>query len=119
MKILVVDDSAVMRKIVVKILADAGYPDVIEAVNGKDALSKASDVDIVFTDWNMPVMDGLTFAKELRKSSTVPVIMVTTEGGQAQVLEAMRAGVNDYIVKPYGKSTLLGKLELLASSRLT
>ena len=112
MKVLVVDNSAVMRKIVVKILADAGYPDVIEAVNGKDALIKASDVDIVFTDWNMPVMDGLTFAKELRKSSTVPVIMVTTEGGQVQVLEAMRAGVNDYIVKPYGKSTLLGKLEL-------
>lgn len=73
----------------------------------------------MFTDWNMPVMDGLTFVKELRKSSTVSVIMVTTEGGQAQILESMRAGVNDYIVKPYGKSTLLGKLELLASSRLT
>ena len=90
---------------------DAGYTDVVEAVDGKDALSKASDVDIVFTDWNMPVMDGLTLVKELMKSSTVPVIMVTTEGGQAQRLEAMRAGVNDYIVKPYEKSTLLGKLE--------
>lgn len=110
MKILVVDDSVVMRKIAVKILVDAGYPDIVEAVDGKDALSKASDVDIVFTDWNMPVMDGLTFVKEFRKSSKVPVIMVTTEGGQAQVLEAMRAGVNDYIIKPYGKSTLLGKI---------
>lgn len=111
MKVLVVDDSAVMRKIVMKILGVAGYTDVVEAVDGKDALSKASDVDIVFTDWNMPVMDGLTFVKELRKSSTVPVVMVTTEAGQAQILEAMRAGVNDYIVKPYGKSILLGKLE--------
>ena len=65
---------------------DAGYTDGVEAVDGKDALSKASDVDIVFTDWNMPVMDGLTLVKELMKSSTVPVIMVTTEGGQAQRL---------------------------------
>jgi len=113
MKILVVDDSAVMRKIAVKILGDADYTDVVEAVDGKDALSKASNADIVFTDWNMPVMDGLTFVKELRKSSTVPVIMVTTEGGQAQVLAAMRAGVNDYIVKPYGKSILLEKLKLI------
>ena len=114
MKILVVDDSAVMRKIVVKALEKAGYTDVVEAVDGKDALSKASDVDFVFTDWNMPVMDGLTFVKEFRKSSTVPVVMVTTEGEQAQVLEAIRAGVNDYIVKPYEKSLLLEKLELLA-----
>ncbi len=59
----------------------------------------------------MPVMEGLTLVKELMKSSTVPVIMVTTEGGQAQGLEAMRAGVNDYIVMPYEKSTLLEKLE--------
>ncbi len=110
MKVLVVDDSAVMRKIVMKILGVAGYSDVVEAVDGKDALSKASDVDIVFTDWNMPVMDGLTFVKEFRKTSTAPVIMVTTEGGQEQVLEAMRAGVNDYVIKPYGKDTLLGKI---------
>ncbi len=114
MKILVVDDSAVMRKIIVKVMEKAGYTDVVEAVDGKDALSKASDVDFVFTDWNMPVMDGLTFVKELRKSSTVPVIMVTTEAGQAQILAAMRAGVNDYIVKPYEKSILLEKLELIS-----
>ncbi len=115
MKILVVDDSAVMRKIVMKILEDADYTDVVEAVDGLDALNKAVNVDVVFTDWNMPVMDGLAFVKEFRKTSTVPVIMVTTEGGQAQIMEAMRAGANDYIVKPYGKETLLGKLELLAS----
>ena len=111
MKILVVDDSAVMRKIVIKALNEGGHTDIIEAGDGKDALGKSDDVDIVFTDWNMPVMDGLTFVKELRKSSKVPVVMITTEGGQKEVLEAMKAGVNDYVVKPFQPNVLLGKLK--------
>jgi len=113
MKVLVVDDSAVMRKIVIKALMEGGHTDIVEAVDGKDALSKAGDVDVVFTDWNMPVMDGLTFVKELRKDSQVPVFMLTTEGGQKEVLEAMKSGVNDYIVKPFTPSVLLSKLESL------
>ena len=111
MKILVVDDSAVMRKIVIKAFGEGGHTDIVEAKDGKDALSKAADVDIVFTDWNMPVMDGLTFVKELRKTSKVPIVMVTTEGGQKEVLEAMKYGVNDYIVKPFTPSVLISKLE--------
>lgn len=111
MRILVVDDSAVMRKIVIKALNEGGHTDVIEATDGKDALEKAGSADIVFTDWNMPVMDGLTFVKELRKSSKVPVVMITTEGGQKEVLEAMKAGVNDYVVKPFQPNVLLNKLE--------
>ena len=113
MKVMVVDDSAVMRKIVIKGLMEAGHTDIVEAGDGKDALSKAGDVDVVFTDWNMPVMDGLTFVKEFRKGSQVPVIMVTTEGGQKEVLEAMKSGVNDYIVKPFTPSVLVSKLESL------
>ncbi len=113
MKILIVDDSAVMRKIVTRALNEGGHTDIVEAGNGQEALDQAGDVDIVFTDWNMPVMDGLTFVKELRKSSNVPVVMITTEGGQAQVLDAMRNGVNDYVVKPFKPSVLLGKVENL------
>ena len=113
MKVLVVDDSAVMRKIIIKALMEAGHTDIVEAGNGQDALSKSADVDVVFTDWNMPVMDGLTFVKEFRKSSQVPVIMITTEGGQKEVLKAMKSGVNDYIVKPFTPSVLVSKLESL------
>ena len=113
MKVLVVDDSAVMRKIVIRALMEAGHTDIVEAGNGEEALSKSADVDIVFTDWNMPVMDGLVFVKEFRKSSQVPVVMITTEGGQKEVLEAMKSGVNDYIVKPFTPSVLVSKLESL------
>ncbi len=111
MKVLVVDDSAVMRKIVIKALVEAGYTDITEAGDGKDALAKVADVDIILTDWNMPLMDGLTFVKEVRKRSKIPIVMVTTEGGQREVLEAMKSGVNDYIVKPFTSNVLLHKLE--------
>lgn len=114
MKVLVVDDSAVMRKIIIKALTEAGYQDIIEAGNGDEALSKVGEVNIIFTDWNMPVMDGITFVKQIRKTSKVPIVMITTEGGQKEVIEAMRSGVNDYIVKPFAPSVLIGKLEALA-----
>ena len=113
MKVMIVDDSAVMRKIVIKALTEAGHTDIVEAADGKEALSKAGDVDVIFTDWNMPVMDGLTFVKEFRKSSQIPVVMITTEGGQKEVLEAMKSGVTDYIVKPFTPSILVSKLESL------
>ncbi len=113
MKVLIVDDSVVMRKIVTKALMEAGHTDLVEAADGKEALSKAGDVDVVLTDWNMPVMDGLTFVKEFRKGSQVPVVVITTEGGKKEVLEAMKAGVNDYIVKPFTPSVLISKLESL------
>jgi two-component system chemotaxis response regulator CheY len=111
MKVLVVDDSAVMRKIVIKALNEAGHANILEAGNGKDALEQVGEADIVFTDWNMPVMDGLAFVKEVRKSSAIPIVMITTEGGQKEVLEAMKSGVNDYIVKPFKPTVLLSKLE--------
>ncbi len=116
MKVLVVDDSAVMRKIVIKALNEGGHTQIVEAGNGKEALDKFGDVDIVFTDWNMPVMDGLTFVKELRKSSKIPVVMITTEGGQKEVLEAMKSGITDYIVKPFKPNILLSKIEGLVKT---
>lgn len=113
MKVLVVDDSAIMRKIVIKTLNEAGHTEIVEAGNGKEGLEKCGGVDIIFTDLNMPVMDGLTFVKELRKSSNIPVVMITTEGGQKDVLDAMKSGVNDYIVKPFKPNVLLNKMENL------
>lgn len=110
MKVLVVDDSAVMRKIIIKALNEGGHTDVVEAADGKEALGKLDDVDFILTDWNMPVMDGLTFVKEIRKTTDTPIVMVTTEGGQKEVLEALKSGVNDYIVKPFSSQVLLGKL---------
>jgi two-component system chemotaxis response regulator CheY len=111
MNVLVVDDSAVMRKIVIKALNEAGHGNVLEAGNGKDALAQVAAADIVFTDWNMPIMDGLTFVREVRKTSNILIVMITTEGDQKEDLEAMKSGVNDYIVKPFKPTVLLNKLE--------
>ncbi|MBC8277586.1 MAG: response regulator [FCB group bacterium] len=114
MRILVVDDSVTMRKIISKSLKTEGYPDVIEASDGADAMSKMSGVDLVLLDWNMPVMDGMSFVKEARQSpvfGSVPIIMVTTEGAQKEVLQALKEGVNDYVVKPFKTDTLIQKIE--------
>jgi two-component system, chemotaxis family, chemotaxis protein CheY len=114
MKILVVDDSATMRRIIINHLKMAGFEDVAEAANGVEALGRMSGIELLLTDWNMPVMDGLSLVKEVRKDpnfSTVPIIMITTEGAKAEVLEALRNGVNDYIVKPFSKQIILEKIE--------
>lgn len=111
MKVLVVDDSALMRKILIKALNEGGHSDVVEAGHGEEALTLVDGVDLVLTDWNMPVMDGLTFVKEVRKTNDVPIVMITTEGGQKAVLEAVKYGVNDYLVKPFTPSALLSKVK--------
>ena len=116
MKILVVDDSATMRRIIVNHLNQAGYTDLDEASNGVEALSRLSGVDLILTDWNMPVMDGLTLVKEVRHDpnfSSIPIIMITTEGAREEVLEALRNGVNDYIVKPFSKQIITEKIEIV------
>ncbi|MBD3166850.1 response regulator [bacterium] len=117
MRILVVDDSITMRRIIVNNLKSAGFTDVVQAANGVEALSQMNGVELVLTDWNMPVMDGLTLVKEIRASAAfgnVPIVMITTEGAREEVLEALRSGVNDYIVKPFPKQVLIEKVQSMS-----
>ena len=113
MRILTVDDSSTMRRIIKNTLSRIGYEDVVEASDGVDALRKMDGVELVLTDWNMPEMDGLTYVKALRSDSRfdkIPIIMVTTEAAKKEILEAIKAGVSDYIVKPFTPEVLREKI---------
>jgi len=116
-KLLVVDDSSTMRRIIKNTLEKLGHPDVLEAEHGVEAwdlLNKNNDIKVVITDWNMPEMNGLDLVKKIRaekKYEDMPIIMVTTEGGKAEVITALKAGVNNYIVKPFTPQVLKEKLE--------
>jgi two-component system chemotaxis response regulator CheY len=105
---LIVDDSSVMRKIVERSLRQAGLDlaQVVEAGNGAEALAvlQANAVDLILCDINMPVMDGLEFVKQLstlEKVKSVPVVMITTEGSEGHVVQALSAGARGYIRKPF------------------
>lgn len=116
MKILLVDDSGTMRTIQKRCLLKLGVAegDIIEAENGHVAFDafNANSFDIVMTDWNMPVMDGLSLLKKIREiNKQVPVIMITTEAERSRVVTAIEAGVSDYLVKPFTADTLNAKLE--------
>ncbi len=114
MKILVVDDSATMRRIIIKNLNDAGYAEIVEAENGLEAIGKMGGVNLVLTDWNMPVMDGLSFVKEIRQNEAfaqVPIVMITSIGGKKEVIDALKQGVNNYVVKPFTPSILIEKVK--------
>ena len=121
MKILAVDDSPTMRRIIINTLKRAGYTDVVEASDGKDALAKlkVDKPSFIITDWNMPEMDGLTFVTNLRSTDEykkIPVLMITTRSVKDDIVEAMKAGVNNYIVKPFTPDTLKSKIdEILAT----
>lgn len=120
-KFLVVDDFATMRKIIKKVLTELGYTNIEEAEDGKPAfqlLTKAAEAnvpfDIVISDWNMPGMSGLDLLKSCRadaKLKAIPFMLVTAESEQKNILEAAKAGVSDYVVKPFNSQTLKGKLE--------
>ncbi|MDR3162502.1 MAG: chemotaxis response regulator CheY [Helicobacteraceae bacterium] len=117
MKILVVDDSSTMRRIIKYTLDRLGFKELLESENGAQAwevLSQNSDIGVLITDWNMPEMNGLELVKKVRaepKCADLPIIMVTTEGGKAEVITALKAGVNNYIVKPFTPDVLKEKLE--------
>ena len=114
MKILMIDDSKTMRNIEKSILGQLGYTDVVEACDGLDALSKVAAVqpDLILVDWNMPNMDGLTFVKQCRARGTrVPIVMVTTEAERSRVVEAIKAGVNNYVVKPFTPDSLSARIK--------
>ena len=115
MKILVVDDMVTMRRIVKNILKQLGFANVDEAENGQEALQKlrADSFGFVVSDWNMPVMTGIDMLRAIRadeKLKTTPVLMVTAEAQQSNLVEAVQAGVSNYIVKPFTAETLQEKI---------
>ncbi len=116
MKFLVVDDSQTMRRIVYNALKGIGYDDIVEAEDGKDAVAKlyVENVDFIITDWNMPNMSGLELTKSVRATdqfSNLPILMVTTRGMKEDVMEALHAKVNNYIVKPFTPQVLKEKID--------
>jgi two-component system chemotaxis response regulator CheY len=117
MRVLVVDDSGVMRKIISRALGELGINDVEEAADGQialDLINASGPFDLLITDWNMPVMNGLELVQSLRSSGcTIPIIMVTTKSEKESVLQAIQAGVNDYVIKPFERDMLRLKIERL------
>jgi two-component system chemotaxis response regulator CheY len=118
-KALIVDDSRAIRMILSKILRELGY-EVREAANGREALDvmevEKTAVKLVLADWNMPEINGLDLLKQLRQNpelSSLVVIMVTTETGLDQMVAALEAGANEYVMKPFTKEILVEKLALV------
>ena len=120
MRFLVVDDSATMRRILVNSLQRIGFPDTVEAEDGQQALEKFdASISFVITDWNMPVMSGIELARTLRAhgpGKTVPILMVTTRSVREDIVTAVEAGVNSYIVKPFTPQVLKEKIDQVLSS---
>lgn len=114
MKALVVDDSMTIRRIVIKALSLAGIDDAVEAADGAEALEalKTARFDIVLLDWNMPIMSGIETLVAMRKAGIkTPVIMVTTEAEKSRVIEAIKSGANDYLIKPFAPEQLAEKVK--------
>jgi two-component system chemotaxis response regulator CheY len=116
---LIVDDSRAMRRIVGRILNDAGF-EVLEAGDGQEAIdvleAQAEVPELACVDWNMPVMDGLTFITEVRKRPewrSITLMMVTTESEQDRIVRALAAGAHEYLIKPFTGEALVEKLDLL------
>ncbi len=113
MRVMVIDDSRTMRGIMRQVLETLGCAAVEEAIDGQDALSKvkAFRPELILLDWNMPNMDGLEFLRRFRAGDReTPVIMVTTESSRERVVEAIRAGVDDYVLKPFTAEELAQRI---------
>lgn len=116
MKFLIVDDFSTMRRIVRNLLKELGYSNVDEAEDGSMGLAKlrSGQFDFVISDWNMPVMDGLTMLQSIRADPALqhlPVLMVTAEAKKENIIAAAQAGANGYVVKPFTAATLDEKLQ--------
>ncbi len=120
-RILVVDDFATMRKVIRNLLKQIGFENVVEAENGQIAMRtlKSQKVDFVISDWNMPTMSGLELLKAIRTDedlSSTPFLMVTAEALKENVVEAVKAGVNNYIVKPFTAEVLEEKIKKITEA---
>lgn len=118
MKILVVDDFATMRKIIRNLLTQLGYKNVFDADDGTTALEqlKTDKFDFIISDWNMPKMSGLDLLKSVKANDdlkNIPFMMVTAEALKENIIAAIQAGANDYIVKPFNASTLEEKIKTI------
>jgi two-component system chemotaxis response regulator CheY len=116
MNVLVVDDSAVMRKVIIRELKQCGIEDVTEATDGIEGLEAASkeNFDLILMDWNMPGLLGIDVVRKLREAQiTTPIMMVTTEGERSNVVIAIQAGANNYLVKPFSSEDFSQKIEQL------
>lgn len=113
MKILLVDDSRTIRNIQKRVFSQLGHTQITEAGDGVEALQQIaqSRPDLVLVDWNMPNMDGITLVRKIRETDKrLPLIMCTTEAEKRRVVEAIQAGVNNYIIKPFTQDMLAEKL---------
>ncbi|MHC5112250.1 MAG: response regulator [Planctomycetota bacterium] len=123
MKILLVDDSRTIRSIQKNVLKQLGYTDIAEAEDGVQALKifQEDKPDLMLVDWNMPKVDGITLVKKIREiDKSILMMMCTTEAEKSRVLEAIKAGVNNYIVKPFTAESLADKIsQTLAKSAAT
>ncbi len=116
MRFLVVDDSSTMRRIIINTLHKLGHTECHEAANGREGVERlaAITVDMVITDWHMPEMSGIDFIKSVRANEAtkqLPVLMVTTNAAEDDIQEALRAGVNNYVVKPFTPDTIKDKIQ--------
>ena len=116
MKILVIDDFKTMRRIVTNLLAQLGFKNIDEAIDGESALEKIAETqyNLIISDWNMEPMSGFELLQKIRAADeplkTVPFIMVTAESKPENIIKAKQAGVNNYIVKPFNAETLKTKM---------
>jgi two-component system chemotaxis response regulator CheY len=119
MRVLLADDSGTMRTIIKRSLESLGVTGAVEAADGLQAIElfkAGGGFDLVLTDWNMPGKTGIEVVREIRAiDRKVPIVMVTTEAERARVMEAIQAGVSDYLVKPFTTEVLRAKLERFAT----
>lgn len=122
LKILVVDDSSTMRRIIINTLKKIGHDDIVEAGDGLEAQNKLTDhpdVSLALVDWNMPNMNGFEFLESTKSNETykhIPIIMVTTEAEKKNVVMAIKAGAANYVIKPFTEDILKEKLKAVVES---
>ena len=116
MKVLIIDDSSTMRRIIANCIGNLGYKDFVQAADGAEALEtlgSVADIGLILCDWHMPVMDGFSVLKKVKShpsTKDIPFMMITTQAEQACVVDAINAGAAGYVVKPFTPETLRDKI---------